>query len=237
MCTYLIQKVSRRNRHRGAGNGTSSRQSVPGRRKGLETIWTGMIKRRLGIPNTTPLVAWARGDYPGLLVPGGVLKHWGPICVAVTPGELWVCFGNDKRRYPVPAMVLASVASNPQGALRVDFMEGDPLVVLVDDGGTIREQLRREIWDYDVGLRNGAQPFPALPETSPVLLAEAELEWNTADKLLAAGGEELSVHFRTERSMQRARELEHQARVDGLRAVRSTFLSYQVDSADSEGAT
>jgi hypothetical protein len=144
--------------------------------------------------------------------------------------------GDDRRRYPITGMVLASVSWHPQGALRVDFAEGEPLVILVEDDGTILECLRCQIWDYDTALRLRAPPLLAVPEMSPVLMAEAEVEWNTAERLLTDAGESTSIRREAARSMMRARELRHQATVDGVRSMRRSLLAGMKVVEEREGA-
>jgi hypothetical protein len=185
----------------------------------------------MGISQEIPLVAWARADYLGLRLPDDRPRHWGALYVAITPGDLWVAMGNDVRNYSVSTMVLASVSSSPQGAVRVDFMESDPLTVLVNDGGALLERLRSDIWEYDKSLRQGAHSFLGVPEMSPVLLAEAEVEWSVAERLFADANGNISIRHEAERSMRRAMELRHQAQVDALRGWRATLSSKKLDRA------
>jgi hypothetical protein len=188
--------------------------------------------RRIGIPNGTPPVTWARGDYLGLRLPNEGPKHWGVWYVALTRDDLWVCMGRDRRCYPVANMVLASVSWDPQGALRVDFIEGEPLIVMVNRAGALLDGLRQRISEHDLGLRLTAPPLLGVPDMSPVLMAEAEVEWNTAERLLAEAGRDESLRKEAARSMNRARELRHRVRVEGLRTVRNTLQYRQFGSTD-----
>jgi len=88
--------------------------------------------------------------------------------VALTDGALWLTRGGVAWRVALEDVVLATVvgASDgspavtpdpvPDGALRVDFVSGDPLVLLVVDGGVFQDRLAREIYALDRELQRGA---------------------------------------------------------------------------------
>ena len=58
----------------------------------------------------------------------------------------------ETRRYPVEDMVMASFATNSQGALRVDFLDGDLLCVKLDDIDIVLDSLRSQLWEYEKAL-------------------------------------------------------------------------------------
>jgi hypothetical protein len=120
-------------------------------------------------------------------------------------------------------MVLASFATSPQGALRVDFLDGGPLCVTLDDNGTVLETLRREIWEYEKRLLLDGTELDWALDVSPSQLAEAEALLTSALAPTADGG----GIGRAERQdmMRRSAELRRGARVDALRRRRLRMLA------------
>jgi len=115
-----------------------------------------MVRRRTGLPRDACVLVAARGRYEGLLLPGTVSAgtRWhARLDVVLLPGELRVAGNGGLWRYPVADMVLAT--SDPAtGAVRVDFLEGEPLVVRVRDGGALLAGLGDQIEQYERALRS-----------------------------------------------------------------------------------
>jgi hypothetical protein len=59
-------------------------------------------------------------------------------------------------RFGLEQVVMASLVDDPDGALRVDFLIGEPLVVLLSDGGSFVHALAGEILAYDRQLQRWA---------------------------------------------------------------------------------
>lgn len=126
-------------------------------------IWAGgargmgvrMVRRRAGLPRDTRVLAAGRGSHEGLLLPGrvsGGTRWHARLDVVLLPGELRVAGNGGLWRYRVADMVLAS-ADDATGALRVDFLEGEPLVVRVGDHGPLVSGLRHQIEHHERALR------------------------------------------------------------------------------------
>lgn len=102
-------------------------------------------------------------------VPGAVAGPPGsqPTYVAVSGRWLWVGRRGATHRYRLEDVVMASIVDVPDGALRVDFLAGDPLVVLVLDGGLLHARLVSEIRAIDRRLHLDAFRALGLPDLSP----------------------------------------------------------------------
>ena len=139
--------------------------------------WSGRrVRRRLGIPRDERLLAWATADPQGMRVPGrmaGPVRRW-PAHVALTDEALWVGRAGASRRFDLEDVILASEAERPEGALRVDFRSGDPLVVTVLDGGSFHYHLVREIRLVERRLRREATRTAGFFGPSLGLLLAAE---------------------------------------------------------------
>ena len=142
--------------------------------------WSGTkVRRRLQIPAQERLLAWARADEAGMRIPfpvTGELRRW-PSYVALTEGALWMCRSGVTARFGLERVVMTALIDEPDGALRVDFLTGPPLVVLLSDGGSFVHALAREIRAFDRQLQRRA---PAAP--------------GAADASAATGGHELRRH-------------------------------------------
>jgi hypothetical protein len=192
----------------------------------------GKVRRRLGIPADQTLLAWVVADYRGMQVPGPLmtpLRYWPPY-LALTERELWLSSAGATRRYPFEEIVLASLAPDPTGALRVDFTSGDPLVVLVADGGEFRGQLDFELRAFDTRLQMQAPVALGLPDLPPELVAAAELAEHRSAQLLIEHGDDPAFRLASERFASDSREMLHHAQVIALRAQRADLLA-------SRGAT
>jgi len=119
-------------------------------------LWSATkVRRRLQIPSQESLLAWARADEVGMHVPfpvAGALRRWAPY-VALTEGALWVCRSGVTARFGLEQVVMTTLVDDPDGALRVDFLTGDPLIVLLSDGGSFVHALAREIRAFDRQLQ------------------------------------------------------------------------------------
>ena len=116
-----------------------------------------MVRRRAGLPRDACVLTAGRGSYEGLLLPGRVSAgtRWhARLDVVLLPGELRVAGNGGLWRYRVADMVLAS-ADDATGALRVEFLEGEPLVVRTGDPGPLVSGLRRQIGYHERALREG----------------------------------------------------------------------------------
>jgi hypothetical protein len=177
-------------------------------------------------------MASAQGQVRGLRVPGpawsGTRRH-SRIDVVVAPGGLWVSGTGEVRRYAVADMVLASFADSPPGTVRVDFLDGTPLCVTLDDDGTVLEALRHEIWEFEKRLLldraacDGTELDWAL-DVSPARLAESEALLTSAldcpDDPLGTG----PAGSARRDLIRRSAELRRDARVDALRRRRRRML-------------
>jgi hypothetical protein len=151
------------------------------------------------------------------------------VVVTVTPGEFWVSGAHGTLRYPIADMVLASYGSSPRGAVRIDFLDGEPLSVRLDDDGSVLEALRHQIWDCEKQfLLDGGDPAWTL-EVSPAQLAEADALLTTA---LAEPGPPPGRRLtRSEREelLRRSEAIRREARVDALRRRRRHVLGLPAD--------
>jgi hypothetical protein len=148
----------------------------------------------------------------------------------VTPGELRMCGRGEARRYAVADMVLVSFATSPPGSVRVDFLDGGPLCITLDDDGAVLEALRHEIWEYEKDLLLDS-PGPDDTEldwaldVSPTRLAEAEAlltsALDLADDPVDSGPTRLVRHG----MIRRAAEVRRDARIDALRRRRRRMLA------------
>jgi len=204
------------------------------RHKGREKEVERFGRRGSTIRSDRRTLASALGGYRGLQPPGPVRadERWHPrLEVLLTPGELWVSGNGETRCHPVADMVLASFSTNPQGALRVDFLSGGPLCVKLDDNGKVLETLRQEIWEYENKFLVSGSDDDGL-DVSPDLLADADARLQTA---VSQDGGQLGRIERRE-LMRRSAELRRMARVDALRGRRRRMLS-RTDGPSASGAT
>jgi len=148
----------------------------------------------------------------------------------VTPGGFRVCGTGEARRYAVADMVLASFATSPPGTVRVDFLDGGPLCITLDDAGTVVEALRHEIWEYEKGLLlDGPGPDDTeldwALDVSPARLAEAEALLTSALELTDEPVGPGPAHLVRRDMIRRAAEVRRGARIDALRRRRRRMLA------------
>jgi hypothetical protein len=197
---------------------------------------TSTVRRRLAIPHGEPLLAWALAEYRGMRVPGPPMvpsKHWQAL-VALTPDSVWLSSAGDLRRFPLGEIVLASEARQPAGALRIDFAQGDPLVVLVADRGGFASRLRGEIRSFDKALQMRAPRALGMPDLPPDLVAQAGRAMRRANELRAAAGDDPAIDVEAQQSLDAARDLNHQARLAAVRELRGALLGQLDDHAASD---
>ena len=177
-------------------------------------------------------------DYRGMQVPMPrmVPVHYWPPCVALTDRALWLSNAGATRRFPLDHIVLASPAPSPDGAMRVDFMSGDPLIVLVVDNGSFWGRLGRAIRAVDVRLQMAAPDALGVPELSPEKLAAAERAETRAHWLLAEYGDVPNLRLEAARHAEDARALRHEARVDALREQRTELLAHASQKVSGGGS-
>lgn len=182
-----------------------------------------LSRRGSTIPGDREVLAAAQGDYQGLQLPGPpwARSRWRwRLDVLVADGELWVTGNGETRRYPIEDMVMASFATNPQGALRVDFLDGDHLCVKLDDNGTVLETLRSQLWEYEKALLVTGHDAGDGPEVLSDRLAQADALLQEATAM--EGGQRERIEARD--LMRQSAELRRMALVDALRARRRTML-------------
>ena len=188
-----------------------------------------MVRRRTGLPRDACVLVVARGSYEGLLLPGRVSAgtRWhARLDVVLLAGELRVAGNGGLWRYQVADMVLAS-ADAATGALRVDFLEGEPLVFRVGDHGALLAALRRQIELYERALRTDGHLAVWLVRDH---LTGAELEASVHALTPAIG----LLHARRARPLEHVPaggwasgpvDVAHRATVDALRARRRDLLA------------
>ena len=192
------------------------------------------VIRRLGLPHDEALLEWAVLDDRPAMVPTLPLAPPGhlPQCVALTNRAVWLSQPGSVQQYPLDDIVLVSAPGPAEGALRMDFVAGDPLVVVVVDHGTFRRRLSEAIRSVEARLEIGAGATLGEPELSPDLLAAAERAHLRAFRLLAEYGNDPSLRMEAARHRQDARDLRHQARVEARRKRRTELLSLQRRTAE-----
>lgn len=201
---------------------------------GQEGDGTGGPSGGPGVPPDRTILAASRGDFRSLRLPGSARAkvRWRPrmdVAVAVTPGEFWVTGHPGTLRFPVADMVLASYGSSPRGAVRVDFLEGEPLSVRLEDDGTVLEALRQEIWECEKQFLLDRSDLDWALDVSPAQLAEADALLITA---MAEPGPSVGRRLsRSEREelLRRSESLRRAARVDALRRRRRRMLGLPPD--------
>ena len=176
-----------------------------------------------GAPGVRRILASANGDYRSLRLPGASWPRvrWRPrVAVTVTRGDLWVVGNHETLRYPVDDMVLASYGTDPRGAVRVDFLEGEPLIVRLDDDGSVLEALRHQIWECEKQVLLDGSGLDWALDVSPVQLAQADALFTMA--MTGTGGPVGRRLGRAEREalLQRSEILRREARVAALRRRR-----------------
>jgi hypothetical protein len=122
------------------------------------------VRRRTGLPRGTGLLAEARGSRDGLLPPCRAstrMRRHAHLDVVLVPGILAVAGRGGHRRSQVADTMSAS-ADEATGALRVDFPEGDPLVVRVRDDDALPVGLCAQIEEHECVLRSGRDDLLAL---------------------------------------------------------------------------
>ena len=188
-----------------------------------------MVRRRAGLPRDACVLAAARGSHEGLLLPGRVSAgtRWhARLDVVLLPGELRVAGNGGLWRYPIADMVLASTDTS-SGALRVDFLEGEPLVVRVGDDGALVAGLQRQIEQFERTLRTDGRLTVWLVRDH---LTGAGLEASVhaltpAIGLLHARRARPLEHLPVDVSVTDAVEAAHRATVDARRADRRHLLA------------
>ena len=195
-----------------------------------------LVRRRTGLSPGARVLAAARAGHTGLCLPGPVSTgtRWRRrLDVVLLPGELRVAGGGGIWRYAVDEMVLAVPDPVIRGALRVDLLEGDPLVVPVRRGAGLLVALRRQIADAEwSAVTRGETGRVARPVVRLVRgPQEAPRHDGSMDELTSAIG---LLHARRGRPIDRVpaadpvtrrRLAAHRARVEALRADRRTLLA------------
>ncbi len=194
------------------------------------------VRRILGVPQDVVLRAWALADYRGMRVPGPPLVGvaYSAPYVGLAGGQLWLTKAGARRQFALEDMVMVSAEFRPKGAIRVDFLEGEPLVVLVVDDGRFCDKLQAEISAYDRELQMDAEVALGLPDRSPELVARAEIARRRSEDLTRMAGTDRFVKMVAEGFVDEERELLHEAQVNALRQLRHALLATQlVDRASS----
>jgi hypothetical protein len=175
-------------------------------------VWSAnKVRRRLQVPRHEHLVAWARATDIGMQFPfpvAGTVRRWAPY-VALTDQALWVCRSGVTARFGLEEVVMTALVDQPDGALRVDFLVGEPLVVLLSDGGRFDHALAREVRALDRKLERRA-PAPA---------ADPGRAWT-----VRAPGADAVVRSAPGYESEDARALLHEAQVIVRRALRLLLI-------------
>jgi hypothetical protein len=190
---------------------------------------TLLIRRRTGLSRDAAILIAARGDFSGLRVPGPVSAgtRWhSRLDVVLLPGELRIAGNGGIWRYRVADMVQVSSDPDTLGAVRVEFLEGDPLVVTVRDGGALLGALKWQLEGYERALRtNRREAARLVPEhlvdgrfSTPVYTITPAIDLLNAHRK-GDGGTVVA-----DRPDPEPRELAHRARVEILRARRRDLL-------------
>ena len=130
-----------------------------------------------------------------------------------------------------------SYGSSPRGAVRIDFLDGEPLSVKLDDDGSVLEALRHQIWECEKQFLLDGGDLDWTLDVSPVELAEADALLITAmDGPGPAVGRRLSRNER-EDLLRRSETLRRDARVDALRRRRRRLLSHSADRHPPPGGS
>ncbi len=193
---------------------------------------TLMVRRRTGLSRDASILVTARGDYRGLRVPGPVSAgtRWhARLDVVLLPGELRIAGNGGIWRYRVADMVQVAPDPVAAGAIRVEFLHGDPLVVTVRDGGTLLAELRRQLEGYERALRaTGGTAALLTPDhvvdgrfTTPILTVTPAIDLLNAQRRGDGGP---AARVRADPSSQ-AGERARRARVEALRARRRDLLN------------
>ncbi len=188
------------------------------------------VKRHLGVPRDMELRAWALADYRGMRIPGPPLAgvSYSAPYVGLADRRLWLTKAGARRQFAIADMVMVSAEARPKGAMRVDFLDGEPLVVLVADDGRFVEEMRAELAAYDRQLQMDAESALGLPDRSPELVARAEVARRRSDELTRMAGTDRFVKRVAEGLIDEERELLHEAQVHALRQLRGALLATQL---------
>ena len=152
--------------------------------------------------------------------------------VVLLPGELRIAGNGGIWRYRVADMVQvsadpdASTDPDGSGAIRVEFLRGDPLVVTVRDGGTLLGALQRQLEGYEWALRcDGVEAVRQVPEhvvdgrfTTPIHTVTPAIDLLNARR---KGDDDPTLPDRRAD----VREAARRSRVEILRARRRDLLS------------
>ncbi len=188
------------------------------------------LKRRMGIPAELVLRCWALAEYRGMQVPDPPLPgvRYTPPYLALTDGALWLTRAGATRRYPVEDIVMVATEHPATDRIRVDFMEGEPLLIRVNDGGRFASTVEAAIQEYDKRLQLDATSALGLPEPAPELVAKAKQARTRSDQLMAAAGGDQVARRAAEGHLAEERALWHEAQVDALRQLRRALWATQV---------
>ena len=184
-------------------------------------------RRPVVVPTGRIVLAAARAHDRGLRRPGPAWSRtrWhSRLDVLVTPGELWVTGNGGTRCYRVTDMVLASFATSPPGGMRIDFLDGEPLCVTLDDNGAVLDILRHEIWEYEKHLLPDGTDLDWALDVSPAQLAESEALLTAALDLPGGSVGPGASRLERQEMVRRSAELRRAARVDALRRRRRRML-------------
>ncbi len=188
-----------------------------------------LVRRRTGLARDACVLVATRGHYRGLRLRGPVSAgtRWhARLDVVLLPGELRIAGNGGIWRYRVAEMVEVSADPETTGAVRVDVLDGNPLVVTVSDGGALLDGLSRQLDGYEQVLRT--DPDEAVRSvrdhvvdswfTSPVATLTPAID------LLNARCIRQAVAGSSDRSVDTTREGAHHVRVEVLRGRRRDLL-------------
>lgn len=193
-------------------------------------------KRLLGVPADIRLEAWANAEFGFHELPTRPFRgaHRMPASIGLAGDRLWLSKAGASHDVPIEDIVMLSVERRPRGAVRVEFMEGEPLVVLAADGGRLLSMLGAALARYDRQLQMGAQVALGVPAPSPDLAARIDTVRQRAEDLRRLGGDDRFVRLVADGYADEEGRLLHEAQVDALRDLRRALLATQWAPVESE---
>jgi len=147
--------------------------------------------------------------------------------VGLADRRLWITKAGAKRQFPVEDMVMVTADPRTNGVLRVDFVEGDPLVVMVVDDGGFRRRLEAELTALDRRLQMGAESALGIPDGSPDLAVRLEEARRHSNGSPGPATSDHAVTTVSDGVVVEEQLLLHEAQVDALRKLRKALLASQ----------
>lgn len=179
------------------------------------------------------IICRSPGNYLGLRLPGQPVRTYKAVAkltAIATADSLWIQASGGIWHYPIASMVQAAYRSSPKGLICVDFLNGDPLFVMLRDDGKILDVLRRAIWEHEKSLLGESSDREWNLDLSPALLAEAEEAINSAIQLRVKPDCTYRDRYEAARLMNEADDLRWSARIEALRRRRRLAVLREAQS-------